>query len=72
MLTALKPLKKKLIGHELYDVYMVPGDPVGYLNMCKLATGTIMKAAQSMRPFDTVEVDLHFNPIKEVETLEVS
>lgn len=58
MLTRYLPIKAELGKTGLIELYIAPGDPIGFINMCPLGTTAVIPEAKEMKALESMRVDL--------------
>ena len=59
-----EPILEKVVGTDHSDIYVKPGDPIGFRNMCEAATTALLGAVHSELATvgDSIEVETFIVP----------
>jgi hypothetical protein len=58
MLTAVVPKRHRVGNTAIDDLYIRPGEPIGYRNMCPASVEMLLPGFRHLQPLQTIEVEI--------------
>lgn len=72
MLTRYLPIKAELGKTGLIELYIQPGDPIGFINMCPLGTVAVIPDAKDMKSLESMRIELKGNRFQDVVKIDTT